>query len=131
MKSPGKTSLSLKIIIKPHDIILAHIFSVLHLNHFKRDEAWILQPVFGAGGDEGALACSDEEFVAVVCDESHSLDNDPVLTPVMVELEADAAARHDGYAFDLEGIPFLENSICTPGTVDGCVEFAAFISPFF
>ena len=109
-------------IFKPHDVILAQITARLHLNDLQRNGAWVGKAVDFTERNVSALVFGKQDGLVPVGDFSGTGDDDPVLRPMVVLLQAEAGLGLDLDALDLEAPAFVDAVVPAPGTVHLAVQ---------
>jgi hypothetical protein len=100
--------------MKPDDIVFTEIGATLNLDDGQRKRAGVLYPMGRARGDEGRFLGMD---ISDLFPDSHPCDaghDNPVLTPMMVKLKAQATARIHVDLLDLVPLSLPEHRPSSP-----------------
>src|SRR5206468_11289829 len=100
--------------MKSHDVVLAEVRAILHLDDLQRLGTGVLQPVAGLLRDAGALAHSDIEDAAPTRYPRLPLNDDPVLAPLAMKLQGEPHARVDRDPLDFVTAPLFQHHVGAP-----------------
>ena len=75
-----------------------------------------------SGGYEGGFVGPDKQFRLAIRHLGDAADHHPVLTAMMMQLEAEATPRPYLDALDLEARSFLQHGVSSPGPADGPMQ---------
>ena len=114
-------------VFKADDVIFAQVLAGLHFDHDAALFAGVVEPVFLAGGDVGALVGVDGDVMFAVRDVGRAGDDDPVFAAVAVHLQAERGARLDFDALDFEALAVFQHGVGAPGSVHGAVQFVGLV----
>ena len=89
----------------------------MHLDDFERDAAGVCESMNFTQRNVGGLVFSQQQHLFSISNFSRAFDYDPVLGPVVVFLQAEAGARFDLDALDLEAPAFVNAVVPAPGAM--------------
>src|SRR5688572_26497433 len=104
-------------VFETDDVVLAKIAAGLHLDDLERNLARVGQAVDLAEGNVGALVLAEDADLVAVRDLGRAADDDPVLGPVVVLLQAERCARLDHDPLDLEARTGVDAVVPAPGAM--------------
>src|SRR6185437_2622254 len=83
----GRRSLAAVVILQPHDVVFAQVGPRLHLDDMEWDLPGVLDPMLDPDGDIGRLIFLEQENLVPSRDARGPRDDDPMLRPVMMQLQ--------------------------------------------
>ena len=115
-------SLPAVLVVEPHDVVLFQVLTQLHFDDFEWDDTGVFQPVLHPGVHERALAFPEQAGLPVEFDLCRAPYYNPVLAPVMMELQGESLSRLDRDPLDLVIRGVFEHRVRSPWPVDLPVE---------
>ena len=100
--------------MKSDDIVFAEIRATLNLDDGQRKRAGVFDPMRGARGNEGRFLEMDIGDLFPDGHPGHAGHDNPVFTPMMVKLEAQATARIHVDLLDLVPLSLPEHRPSSP-----------------
>ena len=100
--------------MKSDDIVFAEILAALNLDDGQRKRAWVFDPMGRARGDEGRFLEMDISDLFPDSHPGQAGHHNPMLTPMMVKLKAQATARIHVDLLDLVPLSLPENCPSSP-----------------
>lgn len=91
-------------IFESNNIVFAEVTSRLNLYDLQLDGGWVSQSVYFTKRNIGGLIFGEEKNLIAVGDFGRAFDDDPVLGPVVMHLEAEFGAGIDVDTFDFEAL---------------------------
>ena len=100
--------------MKANDIVFTEIGATLNLDDGQRKRAWVLDPMRRARRHERRFLGMDVGDLFSDNHPGHAGHHNPMLTPMMVKLKAQATARINVDLFDLVPLSLPENRPSSP-----------------
>lgn len=107
------------LIIKPHNIILTHILTQLHLNNLQYIRPGIKQSVFHTRTNKSTFTLTQTPLLFIHLHASLTFNHHPVFTPMNMKLQTQSFTRHYLDILNLVVARSLKYSIRTPRPVYG------------
>src|SRR6266404_4944761 len=96
-----------KVVLQPHDVILAEIAAALHFNEDQQLGAGILDAMGSSDVDVDRFACQDSDFFVVKRNFGSAGNDEPVLCALRMFLITQSLAGQHFDAFDLEAVTLI------------------------
>ena len=130
LSDPGKILIwsgSSVVIFKPHNVVFTQITSRLHFDNLQRDGAGVGETMGFTQRNVRGLVFGEKYSLFAAGDFSRTPDHDPMLSAVMMHLEAQARLGMNLDTLDLEAAAVINAIVPTPGTMHLAVLTVLFL----
>ena len=114
-------------VFQANNIVFTEVLPALYFDHDQVDQAGVFYPMAMTCRNECGFIGVDQKHFVAIGDLCHAVDDNPVLTSVMMHLQRQGGSGLDFNALDFEPVTFFQSGEFSPWSVDGLVQSVGFV----